>query len=73
MNRLSLRNNRLKITTHFRGIFKTLDIGPVYTSSGHGKKGHFSIVIGQNATLDRWVSSLDEENNGGKLFSWMIK
>jgi hypothetical protein len=26
----------------------------------------------ENATLDRWVFTLGEENNGGELFSWMI-
>jgi hypothetical protein len=27
----------------------------------------------ENATLDQWVITLGEENNGGELFSWMIK
>jgi len=27
----------------------------------------------ENATLDRWVFTLGEENNGGELFSWMKK
>jgi hypothetical protein len=27
----------------------------------------------ENATLDWWVFTLGEENNGGELFSWMIK
>jgi hypothetical protein len=51
--------------------------GPVYTtvekSTGHEKKGVSQLRLVENATLDRWVFTLGEENNGGELFSWMIK
>jgi hypothetical protein len=52
-------------------------LGPVYTtvekSTGHEKKGVSQLWLVENATLDRWVFTLGEENNGGELFSWMIK
>jgi hypothetical protein len=37
------------------------------------KKGVSQLWLVENATLDRWVFTLGEENNGGELFSWMIK
>ena len=53
------------------------NLGPVYTtvekSTGHEKKGISQLWLVENATLDRWVFTLGEENNGGELFSWMIK
>ena len=52
-------------------------LGPVYTtvrkSTGHEKKGVSQLWLVENATLDRWVFTLGEENNAGELFSWMIK
>jgi hypothetical protein len=52
-------------------------LGPVYTTvekaSGHEQKGVSQLRLVENATLDRWVFTLGEENNGGELFSWMIK
>jgi len=52
-------------------------LGPVYTtvekSTGHEKKGVSQLLLVENATLDRWMFTLGEENNGGELFSWMIK
>jgi hypothetical protein len=52
-------------------------LGPVYTtvekSTGHENKGVSRLWLVENATLDRWVFTLGEENNGGELFSWMIK
>ena len=50
---------------------------PVYTtvekSTGHEKNGVSQLWLVKNATLDWWVFTLREENNGGELFSWMIK
>ena len=47
--------------------------GPVYTtaekSTGHEKKGVSQLLLVENATLDRWVFTLGEVNNGGELFS----
>jgi len=44
----------------------------VYTtvekSTGHEKKGVSQLCLVENATLDRWVFTLGEENNGGELF-----
>ena len=71
------------MTSHYtRGPVTTLHdfggvLGPVYTtvekSTGHVKKGVSQLWLVKNATLDRWVFTLGEENNGGELFSWMIK
>ena len=36
------------------------------------KKGVSQVWLVENATLDRWVFTLSEENNGGELFSWRI-
>jgi hypothetical protein len=42
-------------------------LGPVYTtvekSTGHEKKGVSQLWLVENATLDRWVFTLGEENN----------
>ena len=52
-------------------------LGPIYTtvekSTGHEKNGVSQLWLVENATLDRWVFTLGEENNGGEIFSWMIK
>jgi hypothetical protein len=45
----------------------------VEKSTGHERKGVSQLRLVENATLDRWVFTLDEENNGGEFFSWMIK
>ena len=48
-----------------------LHLGPVYTtvekSAGHEKKGVSQLWLVENATLDWWVFTLGEENNGGEL------
>ena len=53
------------------------NLGPVYTtvekSTGHEKKGISQLWLVENAILDRWVFTLGEENNGGDVFSWMVK
>ena len=40
----------------------------VEKSTGHEKKGVSQLWLVENATLDRWVFTLGEENNGGELF-----
>ena len=45
----------------------------VEKSTGHEKKGVSQLWLVENATLDRWVFTLGEENNGGELFSLMVK
>jgi hypothetical protein len=58
------------------GLCVKWPLGPVYTvekSTGHEKKDISQLCLVENATLDRWVFTLGEENNGGELFSWMIK
>ena len=45
------------------------DLGPVYTtvekSTGQDKKGVIQLLV-EYATLDQWVFTLGEENNGGE-------
>ena len=52
-------------------------LGPVYTtvekSTGHEKKSVSQLWSVENATLDRWVFTLGEENKRSEHFSWMIK
>ena len=54
---------------------QTLRAGLHYSGEVHQswKKGVSQLWLVENATLDRWVFTLGEGNNGGELFSWMIK